>query len=488
MNDSNRQSLPTSYSSGPPPPLNHTFGGSTAVDTWMTTAPSAGQPLPTYGTLQNHNEFDGLRQGYHSGIPSPGSNGPQNFIHHSYIQQPYLNNKYGSAPDYNQSHFSSNLYSSPIYANNYVSKVDISSKPNVNNSDGGTDTHMEDVCGNDGNTAEGLTARLLDKNSDNSSAQPGSPSSQDGSGTNGVGYRPWEQPGAEGQQLAQDQANAQSLTHPTRPSSAQSDKQQQRTTPDTARRTGRSPSAQQFGENQHPIERISNQTTEKYQTLTPVPPIPPISAPGYNPNIYGQPPPVLYPNTMGASPYMQSFSGGFSTPDGKQMKMRIAEPDSSTPDVRIAAIENSFQVPSVSSTTSRQAIGGIPQPSATPPHPQTAQQVVAVHHAPQTVNEQWEASNQVSVPQNISQQTPAEGEKVTKKKRKRCGECPGCLKKDNCGECGPCKSIRSHQICKMRKCDQLKTKKEKTREVCLYLVLNFFSKYRFNSIDHSLNF
>ncbi|XP_022702729.1 DNA N6-methyl adenine demethylase-like isoform X2 [Varroa jacobsoni] len=50
-----------------------------------------------------------------------------------------------------------------------------------------------------------------------------------------------------------------------------------------------------------------------------------------------------------------------------------------------------------------------------------------------------------------------------KKKRKRCGECPGCLKKDNCGECGPCRSVRSHQICKMRRCDTLvKTKKDKT--------------------------
>ncbi|XP_015791145.1 uncharacterized protein DDB_G0283357 [Tetranychus urticae] len=63
-----------------------------------------------------------------------------------------------------------------------------------------------------------------------------------------------------------------------------------------------------------------------------------------------------------------------------------------------------------------------------------------------------------------SENTPSNGEKVTKKKRKRCGDCPGCLKKDNCGECGPCKSVRSHQICKMRKCDQLKTKKEKSRE------------------------
>jgi len=51
-----------------------------------------------------------------------------------------------------------------------------------------------------------------------------------------------------------------------------------------------------------------------------------------------------------------------------------------------------------------------------------------------------------------------------KKKRKRCGDCPGCLKKENCGNCGPCRSVRSHQICKLRKCDSLKTKKERARE------------------------
>ena len=462
MNDSNRQSLPTSYPSGPPPPLSHSYGNSSTIDTWMTTAPSAGQPLPSYATLTNQNEFEPLRTGYPS--PGPGANGAPNFMHHSYIQQPYLNNKYG--PDYNQGQFNSNLYNN--YANNYVSKVDISSKQNANNSDGGNgngDTHME-VCG-EGNTAEGLTARLLDKNSDGTSV-PHSPSSQDSGSNGGVGYRPWEQPGADGQPLAQEQSNAQQMqTHPNRPSSAQSDKAQaphpQRTTPDTARRPGRSPSAQQFGDN-HPMDRLSNHANEKYQTLTPVPPIPPISVP-YNHNMYGQPPPV-YPNPMGGPPYMQTpFPAGYpTTPDGKALKMGITEPDSSTPDVRMGGIENSFQVPSVSSTTPRPVIGGIPQPSPTPPHPQTAQQVVSIHPPPQTVGEQWEA-NQVPVPQNISQQTPNDGEKVTKKKRKRCGECPGCLKKDNCGECGPCKSVRSHQICKMRKCDQLKTKKEKVREV-----------------------
>ena len=193
--------------------------------------------------------------------------------------------------------------------------------------------------------------------------------------------------------------------------------------------------------------------------------------------MYAQPPPIGYPNPLGAAPYIQSpFSTGFPPSDGKALKMGVTEPDSSTPDVRIGGIDhqNSFQVPSVSSTTSRPVIGGIPQPSATPPHPQTAQQVVSIHPPQQSVGEQWEA-NQIPVPQNISQQTPAEGEKVTKKKRKRCGECPGCLKKDNCGECGPCKSVRSHQICKMRKCDQLKTKKEKVREVRLKHSINCIS-------------
>ena len=50
-------------------------------------------------------------------------------------------------------------------------------------------------------------------------------------------------------------------------------------------------------------------------------------------------------------------------------------------------------------------------------------------------------------------------EKPTKKKRKRCGECGGCQKKDNCGECAPCRNEKSHQICKVRRCDRLTEKK-----------------------------
>ena len=41
----------------------------------------------------------------------------------------------------------------------------------------------------------------------------------------------------------------------------------------------------------------------------------------------------------------------------------------------------------------------------------------------------------------------------------RCGECTGCQRKDNCGDCAPCRNEKSHQICKMRRCDRLTEKK-----------------------------
>uniref|UniRef100_T1HCS7 CXXC-type domain-containing protein n=1 Tax=Rhodnius prolixus TaxID=13249 RepID=T1HCS7_RHOPR len=50
-------------------------------------------------------------------------------------------------------------------------------------------------------------------------------------------------------------------------------------------------------------------------------------------------------------------------------------------------------------------------------------------------------------------------DKPVKKKRKRCGECIGCQRKDNCGDCAPCRNDKSHQICKMRRCEKLTEKK-----------------------------
>ncbi|KAH0567181.1 hypothetical protein KQX54_007357 [Cotesia glomerata] len=53
------------------------------------------------------------------------------------------------------------------------------------------------------------------------------------------------------------------------------------------------------------------------------------------------------------------------------------------------------------------------------------------------------------------------GDKPAKKKRKRCGECIGCQRKDNCGDCAPCRNDKSHQICKMRRCEKLTEKKRR---------------------------
>ncbi|XP_072484880.1 methylcytosine dioxygenase TET1 isoform X1 [Notamacropus eugenii] len=48
---------------------------------------------------------------------------------------------------------------------------------------------------------------------------------------------------------------------------------------------------------------------------------------------------------------------------------------------------------------------------------------------------------------------------LEKKKRKRCGICEPCQQKVNCGECIYCKKRKySHQVCKMRKCEELKKK------------------------------
>ncbi|KAJ9581956.1 hypothetical protein L9F63_003709, partial [Diploptera punctata] len=62
---------------------------------------------------------------------------------------------------------------------------------------------------------------------------------------------------------------------------------------------------------------------------------------------------------------------------------------------------------------------------------------------------------------NTPSVSDSEGEKPVKKKRKRCGECTGCQRKDNCGDCAPCRNDKSHQICKMRRCEKLTEKKIK---------------------------
>ncbi|XP_038627182.1 CXXC-type zinc finger protein 5 isoform X1 [Tachyglossus aculeatus] len=46
-----------------------------------------------------------------------------------------------------------------------------------------------------------------------------------------------------------------------------------------------------------------------------------------------------------------------------------------------------------------------------------------------------------------------------KKKRKRCGMCPPCRRRVNCEQCSSCRNRKTgHQICKFRKCEELKKK------------------------------
>lgn len=60
-------------------------------------------------------------------------------------------------------------------------------------------------------------------------------------------------------------------------------------------------------------------------------------------------------------------------------------------------------------------------------------------------------------------------DKQVKKKRKRCGECIGCQRKDNCGDCAPCRNDKSHQICKQRRCEKLTEKKVSVRKQFKYV-------------------
>lgn len=69
---------------------------------------------------------------------------------------------------------------------------------------------------------------------------------------------------------------------------------------------------------------------------------------------------------------------------------------------------------------------------------------------------QGSGNGQMEVDMEIS---GGQGDKQVKKKRKRCGECIGCQRKDNCGDCAPCRNDKSHQICKQRRCEKLTEKK-----------------------------
>lgn len=56
-----------------------------------------------------------------------------------------------------------------------------------------------------------------------------------------------------------------------------------------------------------------------------------------------------------------------------------------------------------------------------------------------------------------------------KKKRKRCGMCPPCRRRINCEQCSSCRNRKTgHQICKFRKCEELKKKPSAALEVIAF--------------------
>ncbi|KAI9534404.1 hypothetical protein NQZ68_014822 [Dissostichus eleginoides] len=58
-----------------------------------------------------------------------------------------------------------------------------------------------------------------------------------------------------------------------------------------------------------------------------------------------------------------------------------------------------------------------------------------------------------------------DGADLQKRRRKKCGKCVPCLRRENCGSCLNCLNRRTgKQICKLRKCDQLKKRRSELEE------------------------
>ncbi|XP_035228848.1 uncharacterized protein LOC118200961 isoform X2 [Stegodyphus dumicola] len=489
MTESSRQStVPTALPGGyvPAIPTSSVGPGSGYLgqDTWMAGSASHLGPPYTVITAQYPSEFtlaESIRPAFLSPAFSAASSSPHGFIHNSVIdvraQGPLFARSVSGGNCFPVSFATSHSSPGTVFTTS-SHESDASHQRTVENSS---------VPNHDA-SAEGLSARLMSKSPSNSSIRnvpTPNPPSRDGTPAGNVGYRPWEQIGGgtefphsqpstprsisdmqnESGQLQEhssdppiekiNSANMQEIENrvsyknqdflsqtaqlsdsiqpprsvetPGRPSSCISsvpspvDIQDSHLIEEAVNRDNMqriAAHAQNFSNSAPASQRLSNINMQVNAALRPYPGV------------------VYFPPS---NPQMQSFISGSQMmvgyPDVKRLKL-----DSEISDLDLRGnTENTFQVPSVSSTTPRQSMSHIPSHQ------------VQIEH--------WgDHMNQPAVP-NIP---PApEVEKVTRKKRKRCGECPGCQTKANCGQCGPCKSVRSHQICKMRKCEQLKTKKEK---------------------------
>ena len=76
-----------------------------------------------------------------------------------------------------------------------------------------------------------------------------------------------------------------------------------------------------------------------------------------------------------------------------------------------------------------------------------------------------------------------------KRKRKRCGVCAPCRRLINCGVCSACRNRKTgHQICKFRKCEELKKKPgSSTLEVTHTLYIHTHTLYTHTHYTHTLS-
>ncbi|XP_030647268.1 methylcytosine dioxygenase TET3 [Chanos chanos] len=76
------------------------------------------------------------------------------------------------------------------------------------------------------------------------------------------------------------------------------------------------------------------------------------------------------------------------------------------------------------------------------------------------IHKEHENGGLFSLPQFLTQHAVGASAAMQRKKRRRCGACGPCMRKENCGTCGNCLNRKvGHQICKLRKCEELKKKK-----------------------------
>lgn len=491
MNDSSRQgSVPTALPGGYVPGIPvSAVGSGTGVflgqDTWMTgTSPHLGSPYAVIATPYS-SEFtltDGIRPTFLASsfnAASPSTHFIHNPVIDSRSQGPIFAKSVNNANGFPVTLAVSQSLSQPAAFS--------SNAPNNENSQtSNTENNISSVPNHDAST-EGLSARLMSKSPSNNivrNVPTPNPPSRDGTPAGNVGYRPWEQMGAGADFPHSQPATPQSISDIQneslqRPPSAPIEKsgsmsslheldsrhsyknqdflspntqmsdpiQQPRSVETPGRPSSCISSVPSPAEihNSHLIDQegIDQENVQRMTPLTqnfsnPVPASQRLNNINMQVNAALRPYPGVYytPNNAQMTSYLPASQVVMGYPDSKRIKL---ESDISDLDLR-GNTENTFQVPSVSSTTPRQAM-----------------QQVLPH---QVQVEQWDRLSQTAIP---TMPPAVDNEKVTRKKRKRCGECPGCQTKANCGMCGPCKSVRSHQICKMRKCDQLKTKKEKVR-------------------------